>query len=129
MPLHAIGRLVGTDRDGLVRHVREVELERFQLVLDARRAGRRASLISSPTRFIASICADASCLFFFSVAISCDAAFFCAFSASPCGDGAAALGVERDEALEVDGRAAVFQRAPVVVSVFSEVLAGKHGRA
>jgi hypothetical protein len=43
-------------------------------------------------------------------------------------DRAAALDVELDVAIEVDGRAAILQRLTVLLYVLSEVLTGQHGR-
>ena len=43
------------------------------------------------------------------------------------GDDAAAIGFELEEAIEIDIRAAIFQRGAIGIRVFAEIFAGKHG--
>ena len=91
-------------------------------------AAERSSscLISSPTRFIASICAEASCLFFFSVGDLLRRDVALVLQRFDLRDGTAPLGVELDETVEVDGGAAVLQRLSLV---HLRSRAGIHGQA
>jgi len=44
-------------------------------------------------------------------------------------DGLAALGIERDKAIEVDGRAAILKGLTIFIRALAQILTRKHGAA
>jgi hypothetical protein len=125
--LDAIRRLVTADRNGLVGDVREVQLEIAEILLDGGKAIiELLDLVADALHRIDLRGRVLPALLERGDLLRCHVALV--LQGLHAGDGAAAVRLQLQEAVEVDVHAAVLQRLTILLCVLAQIFTGQHGR-